>query len=146
MTNSAGLHILMDARVADSAVFTREHLTHLFLRITQALKMQPLDKIQVYEVPVNPDILDRVRATGVFEDEGGISTLLAITTSHLSLHAWPLQNFFSLDTFSCKDFDAELALKIVRESLGIISENTLIVKRRKPEALSSTRLVRYYEV
>jgi S-adenosylmethionine/arginine decarboxylase-like enzyme len=147
MNDSAGLHILMDARVADSSVFTREKLCQLFNQLTVALRMQPLGAVQVYEVPVDPRTLERVKETGVFEDEGGISTLLAITTSHLSLHAWPLQRYFALDTFSCKDFDAEAALAIIRDSIGVISENTLIVKRRKPsEDTTPTRVVRYFQV
>jgi S-adenosylmethionine/arginine decarboxylase-like enzyme len=132
MNESAGLHIVMDARVRDASVFTRDRLTSLFIKVVSALGMKPLDKVQVYEVPVDPVILARARQTGVFEDEGGISTIQVISTSHLSLHAWPLQKYFALDAFSCKDFDHELALSIIRETLGVHAENTLIIKRRKP--------------
>jgi len=146
MDDSAGLHILMDARVVDSSVFTKDKLGQLFNRLTTALGMQPLGDLQVYEVPVDPKILERVKATGIFEDEGGISTLLAITTSHLSLHAWPLQKYFALDSFSCKDFNAEEALTIIRDSIGVTSENTLIVKRRKPPLAQGARVVRYFQI
>jgi S-adenosylmethionine/arginine decarboxylase-like enzyme len=141
MSDSAGLHIIMDARVADASVFARERLVRLFVRIVEALDMKPLDAVQVYEVPVDPEILERVQRTGKFEDEGGISTIQVISTSHLSLHAWPLQKFFSLDAFSCKDFDAEKALAIVREALHVESESTLVVRRRKPSAGSSVQYV-----
>jgi len=145
MNDSAGLHILMDARVSDPSVFTKDRLSQLFSRLTTALNMQPLGDLQVYEVPVDAQTLERVKATGIFEDEGGISTLLAITTSHMTLHAWPLQKYFALDTFSCKDFDAEEALSIIRDSIGVCSENTLIVHRRKPSE-QGVRVVRYFQV
>jgi S-adenosylmethionine/arginine decarboxylase-like enzyme len=60
----------------------------------------------------------------------------------LSLHAWPLQNFFSLDAFSCKDFNADLALSIIRETLAVTSEDTAILKRRKPDPTKRERTVR----
>jgi S-adenosylmethionine decarboxylase len=129
---SAGLHIIMDAYVADPAVFTREKLESLFGRLVQALEMTPLDKAHVYEVPFDPEVLERVRRTGKFEDEGGISSFQVISTSHMSLHAWPLQSFMSLDAFSCKNFDADLALSIIRETLGVESENTTVISRKKP--------------
>lgn len=142
--DSAGLHLIMDARVEDSAVFTKEHLTRLFASIVEALGMQALGKIQVYEVPVDPAILARVKLTGNFEDEGGISTVQVISTSHLSLHAWPLQKYFALDAFSCKDFDADLAQRIIYESLGVRSANTLVVQRFKPEEGSAQIHVQRY--
>jgi S-adenosylmethionine decarboxylase len=95
----------------------------------------------VYEVPCDPEVLERVKKTGKFEDEGGITSIQVISTSHLSLHAWPLQNFFSLDAFSCKDFDAELALSIIRETLAVTEEETVILKRHKPVRGSRARHV-----
>jgi len=132
--DSAGLHITMDAFVNDSSVFTRKQLETLFAKLIKALEMKPLDKAMVYEVPCDPKVLERVKKTGKFEDEGGITSIQVISTSHLSLHAWPLQNFFSLDAFSCKDFNAELALSIIRETLGVRAEETFIIKRRKPSS------------
>jgi S-adenosylmethionine/arginine decarboxylase-like enzyme len=124
---------MMDARVADPSVFTQDRLEHLFERLITALEMKPLDKAMVYEVPVDPEVLERVKATGKFEDEGGITSIQVISTSHLSLHAWPLQSFFSLDSFSCKDFDAEVALDIIREEMGVIAESTHVIPRFKPD-------------
>jgi S-adenosylmethionine/arginine decarboxylase-like enzyme len=146
MSSSAGLHIVMDARVSDPSVFTREKLTQMFENVVKALDMKPLDDVQVYEVPVDPDVLERVKLTGQFEDEGGISTIQVISTSHLSLHAWPLQRYFALDAFSCKEYDAEKALSIVRKMLGVVSENTVVIKRRKPHEASQDRNVKLYEV
>lgn len=132
MNDSAGLHVIMDAYVADSTVFTRERLETLFAKIVQALDMKALDKAQVYEVPVDPAILERVKRTGKFEDEGGITSIQVISTSHLSLHAWPLQNKFSLDAFSCKNFDAGLAINIVREMMGVTTDHVHVVQRTFP--------------
>lgn len=129
---SAGLHLTVDGFVTDPATFTREKIEGLFAQIIAALDMKALDKPQVYEVPVDPEVLRRVQQTGKFEDEGGITAIVVISTSHLSIHCWPLQKFFSLDAFSCKDFNADLTFAIVRETLGVSKANVSILQRRKP--------------
>lgn len=129
---SAGLHILMDAYVNDPSVFTKDKLETLFAKLIAALDMKALDKAVFYEVEVDPEVLERVRTSGVFEDSGGITGFQVISTSHLSLHAWPLEGFFSLDAFSCKTFDSRLALSIIRETLGVLSDETKIIERFKP--------------
>lgn len=143
---SAGLHIIMDARVHDATTLESNKLVYLFRRLVEALEMKPLDKVLVYEVPVDEAILERVRRTGHFEDEGGVSTIQVISTSHLALHAWPLQKYFAFDGFSCKDFNAELALTLIRETLNLSCENTLVIRRKKPAEGANKRNVVYYEV
>lgn len=130
----AGLHILMDGYVVDSSVFTQEKIKHLFARLVSALEMKMLDVPRMYEVPVDPEILRRVKETGKFEDEGGITGFCIISTSHMSVHCWPLQNFFSLDAFSCKDFDSALALDIIRYELGVSTESTEVKVRFRPHS------------
>ena len=138
MSESAGLHIIMDAFVADPAVFTKEKLSELFAKLVTALDMKALDKSVFYEVPVDPEVLERVKRTGTFEDEGGITGFQVISTSHMSLHAWPLQHFFSLDTFSCKTFDADLAIRVIKETLGVTEASVKVVHRRKPSRRRSS--------
>ena len=132
MFNSAGLHLIMDAYVGDSTVFAKGQMELLFARLIRTLEMDPLDSPHFYEVPVDPAILERVRQTGCFEDEGGITGFQVISTSHLSMHAWPLQSFFSLDAFSCKDFNGELAASVIKESLGVTYDHTILLQRKKP--------------
>jgi S-adenosylmethionine/arginine decarboxylase-like enzyme len=138
MSNSAGLHLIMDAYVADASVFTREKLETLFAKLLQALEMRALDSAKFYEIDVDPEILERVKRTGQFEDEGGITGIQVISTSHMALHAWPLQNFFSLDAFSCKEFNEDLALAIVKESLGVVTDHTIVLRRKKPSGQRRT--------
>jgi S-adenosylmethionine/arginine decarboxylase-like enzyme len=142
---SAGLHIIMDARVVDCSVFNQEKIIHLFEQIVQALDMKPIDSPRVYEVPVDQAILERVKITGKFEDEGGISAIQVISTSHLSIHAWPLQKYFALDAFSCKDFDEHKALSIIRETMGVTTENTMVINRQKPKEDGTGHDVRRYK-
>lgn len=132
MGNSAGLHVIMDGYVQDSAVFTHKRINELFEKLTTELDMKMLAQPQVFEVDVDPQILERVKLTGKFEDEGGITAVAVISTSHMSIHCWPLQSFFSLDVFSCKDFDAPRALSIIRNMMDVKTANVKVVERFKP--------------
>jgi S-adenosylmethionine decarboxylase len=140
---SAGLHLTMDARVQDPSVFSRHRLEELFSKLLVALDMKPLGEPHTYEVPVDPDVLKRVQETGEFADSGGVTSIQVITTSHIALHAWPLENFFSADVFSCRDYDSALALSIIRETLGVCSENTNVISRHKPAIGSTDHSVSY---
>lgn len=50
--------------------------------------------------------LSKLQST-VFEDEGGISILALISTSHIALHTWPARRTFMFDLVSCRPFNAE---------------------------------------
>lgn len=131
-TASAGLHLTMDGYVRDADVFTKSGIEDLFAKVIAALDMKALGPAQVYEVPVDPEVLRRVELTGNFEDEGGITAVVVISTSHLSIHCWPLQKFFSLDAFSCKWYDVKLAKTIIQEHLGVETANVHVIERTKP--------------
>jgi len=131
---SAGVHVLMDAFVRDESVFNGTLLKSLFHELATALDMTILVGPDFIEVPVDPEVLRKAQETGVFADEGGITGMCVINKSHMSLHAWPLQKFFSLDVFSCADFDPEIALGIIRDRLGVSREDTHVINRKKPVA------------
>lgn len=132
MSNSAGLHVIMDVYVEDSSVFSATKLTEMFTKLVDVLDMKILKGPDFIEVPVDPEILKKSKETGIFADEGGITGTCIISTSHLSIHAWPLQNFASIDLFSCKNFDSNKAMSFVEEFLGCNAMSTHVVHRSKP--------------
>jgi len=126
MNKIAGLHLLVDGYVRDGNTLNPDTICNLFDRLVEALKMQYLQPPMALRVPLDPDKL----AGG--EDEGGWSVVCQITTSHISLHGWPLRGAFMMDIFSCKDFDAEAALALVKEGLGVVNWNVTRVDRVDP--------------
>jgi len=131
--SGAGVHVVVDGYVSDSSTFGEKSLRGLFDKMVTALEMKMLAEPHVYEVPVDPEVLRRVRETGNFEDEGGITAVAVISTSHMSIHCWPLQRFFSMDVFSCKDFDHRRAVSILRSHLGVSVDNVTVLSRNRPE-------------
>lgn len=48
--------------------------------------------------------------SGAVPDDWGVSGIVLIAESHISIHTFPDKGFVTLDIFSCKDFDVEQAV------------------------------------
>jgi len=53
-----------------------------------------------------------------FEDEGGVTGVAVLSTSHCAIHTWPQRNFFVLDVYSCRDFEPEAVRQLLGEYFG----------------------------
>ncbi len=104
-----------DAKLLGDAAQVGWFLEHLVTR----LGMQQLDKTHIYDVPVAIEKLGREP----FEDEGGVTGVVVLSTSHCSIHTWPARDkpFFVLDVYSCRDFDPGLVLTFLRDTFKTTS-------------------------
>lgn len=84
------------------------HLSSVVQRIAEATEMQIIN-ITISNIKEDLAKLGKP----VFEDEGGVSVLALISTSHISLHVWPHREAFMLDVVSCREFDAEALHQLV---------------------------------
>jgi S-adenosylmethionine decarboxylase len=132
MNKISGLHLLIDGYVRDGKVLNPDTICTLFDRLVETLGMQYLQPPTAIRVPLDPDKL----ACG--EDEGGWSVICQITTSHLSLHGWPLRGAFMMDVFSCRDFDPKAAQKLVHEHLDVTDWDVKVVRRNDPARKDGT--------
>ncbi len=48
---------------------------------------------------------------GAVEDDWGVSGVVLIAESHISIHSFPDKGFVTLDIFSCRDFDVDAAIE-----------------------------------
>lgn len=128
MKHDAGLHIILDGYVKDSNVFNSDALTDAFKKLAEALEMQIIMGPDFLEVELDPSKLQ----SDVFQDEGGITGMCVISTSHMSIHCWPIRKCFSMDVFSCKDFDGNKAKEIIWNLLGVEKGNVVAVSRYFP--------------
>ena len=53
-----------------------------------------------------------------FEDEGGVTGVCVLSTSHCAIHTWPLRPFFVMDIYSCRDFDPAVVEQHLAKYLG----------------------------
>ena len=59
----------------------------------------------------------------------GISGFVMIAESHISIHTFPDQDYVFMDVFSCKQFDAEKAIKYLVNAFEAAKHEKNILKR-----------------
>ncbi len=52
-----------------------------------------------------------------FGEEGGVSGVLVLAESHISIHTWPERNFAAIDIFMCGACDPYKAVQFLKEAL-----------------------------
>lgn len=97
-----GKHIKVLGRGSASRMGDAKTVETMLVDLIDVLGMRLLDKAHMYEVETE------ISKLGVepFEDEGGVTGVCVLSTSHCSIHTWPLRPFFVMDVYSCRDFDA----------------------------------------
>lgn len=85
--------------------------------IQKVARIAGMDMIKIVITPVD---IDPSKLTGDgFLDDGGVSVQGLITTSHITLHAWPQRSFFMFDLVSCKKFNRAGVMNTVCNSLEV---------------------------
>src|SRR5437763_9918179 len=69
------------------------------------------------------------RYHGVVPEDWGITGMVIIAESHISIHTFPEHNRFHMDVFSCKPFDSEAALRLIDRALGVTSRAADVIRR-----------------
>ncbi|VVB66464.1 S-adenosylmethionine decarboxylase proenzyme [Candidatus Gugararchaeum adminiculabundum] len=69
---------------------------------------------------------------GVKPEDWGISGVVLIAESHISIHTFPEKNYASVDIFSCKDFNVDDAVELIKSSLEVKKyEKNLLARGRE---------------
>ena len=63
----------------------------------------------------------------------GISGVVVIAESHLTIHAWPESGYAAVDVFTCGDLDPNGATQFLVEHLGATSVHRREIARGLPE-------------
>jgi S-adenosylmethionine/arginine decarboxylase-like enzyme len=131
MQDIQGTHLIVDGYVEDSSAFTEATIFSLFDQLVETFDMEYLTPPCSAAVPFDSAKLDESK------DEGGTSYWCQITTSHISLHAWPLRQAFMMDIFSCLLFDTDLAMEIINNHLCLTGWRLHILNRQDPKILDA---------
>lgn len=111
---------------------------HLIIegRDGDARKLQ--DLALVYDLLDNfPDEIGMTKITppivrryiGTKAEDWGISGFVMIAESHISVHTFPEKLEVSIDVFSCKEFDGERALDLMREAFDLGDVECVVLRR-----------------
>ena len=101
-----GLHVTIDASGCDKRKLASVTLVY------DILNKLP-DKIGMTKMtlPYVVKWLDKFA-----EGTEGVSGFVMIAESHISIHTFPDQDYVFMDIFSCREFDAEMAVKHLTEA------------------------------
>ena len=56
---------------------------------------------------------------GKTPEDWGVSGFVLIAESHISVHTFPDRGYVNIDIFSCKDFDADSSVDVVRRTFDL---------------------------
>jgi S-adenosylmethionine decarboxylase len=86
-----------------------------------------------------------LKYSGLKPEDWGLSGFVLIAESHISIHTFPEKKFVSVDIFSCKAFDAELAASYFKKAFDMTKVETNMLDRGTEfpkEINGAARLVR----
>ena len=66
---------------------------------------------------------------GEVKEDWGISGVVLIAESHIALHTFPEKEFFTLDIFSCKEFDVRSAVDFILDILEPVHFDEAVLSR-----------------
>lgn len=117
-----GMHLMLDAYGVPFDKLDDMKLVFKFL--TEVSKV-------IGMVPISTPFVVNADETSSGFDPGGISGFVMIQESHISLHTFSKRGFFSLDVYSCSNFEDEIEnlLDYVKKIYPYKEKELQIVKR-----------------
>ncbi|MDO8452019.1 MAG: S-adenosylmethionine decarboxylase [bacterium] len=102
MQGHFGEHLLIDGYDADSKALFNEDLVHTCLtELCDLLGVLQLGEPLVMSIP-----------DGTLKVPGGVTGIIVLAESHISIHTFPLRHFFSADIYSCKHDMDQIAVAV----------------------------------
>jgi S-adenosylmethionine decarboxylase len=119
-----GRHLIVDGYCHNIDLLNSEQgLATMLNELVDVVKMDLLLPAQMVKVELQPE---KVSSNS---DDGGVTGFAVLSTSHVSVHTWPLTKRFSLDLFSCHDYDPHLVIDFITDKLDIFSARVLNKQR-----------------
>lgn len=99
-----GQHLIMDAYGCNRAKLEEISFVYNFLdNFPEEIDMTKIMPPYVF------------RYQGKVPEDWGLSGVVLIAESHISIHTFPEKEYLSLDIFSCKAFDTEMAINYTKD-------------------------------
>jgi len=76
---------------------------------------------------------------GAVPDDWGVSGVVLIAESHISIHTFPDKEFVTLDIFSCREFDIDAAVKYFCDNFHPTSYDKQVLMRGREFPRSAGR-------
>lgn len=115
-----GPHLMLDLKQCDKESLSNYEL--IFNTLNDLPEKIGMTKItQPYVFPYS----------GLVPEDKGITGVVIIAESHISIHTFQEKDYCFVDIFSCKDFDVEFAAKYMISVFGAKKHDKFVVSRGK---------------
>jgi S-adenosylmethionine decarboxylase len=115
-----GPHITIDLKGCPKETLSNYKLHFNYLKnLPELISMTPIT--QPYVFPYS----------GLVPEDKGITGIVIIAESHISVHSFEEKGYCFIDIFSCKDMDVERAIQITLDTFKPTDSEINIVKRGK---------------
>jgi S-adenosylmethionine decarboxylase len=115
-----GPHITLDLKGCPKEILSDYNLHFNYLKsLPELINMTPIT--QPYVFPYS----------GLIPEDKGITGIVIIAESHISVHSFEDKGYCFIDIFSCKDFDVERAIQITKDLFKPADFEIHIVARGK---------------
>ena len=105
--NGFGPHLMIDLNECDSKKLDNLDLCFSFLDdLPDLIHMTKITQPHVF------------RYSGLVPEDKGITGMVIIAESHITIHTFPLKEYAFIDIFSCKPFDTDRALQHAIQLFG----------------------------
>ncbi len=120
-----GSHLMLDCFGASPKILAdKEFITNFLSNLPAKLGMKK----------IHPPVVIEYKG-GETWDRGGITGMVFIAESHISIHTFPHDGFYTADVYSCKPFDQtnavnefKTAFKHTREKIQCVKRDILLVR------------------
>lgn len=120
MQNTFGPHVTIDLKGCPKDILSDYNLHFNYLKmLPEIIEMTPITQPYVFLY------------SGLVPEDKGITGILIIAESHLSIHSFEEKGYSFVDIFSCKEFDVEKAIKITLDIFKPIDYEVNVVERGK---------------
>lgn len=77
----------------------------------------------IYVESVLKDCVEKIGATLLDShihkfNPTGVTGVLLLEESHISIHTWPEYNYAAIDIFTCRDIEADNAIEVLKKSFN----------------------------
>lgn len=127
-----GPHLTLDLKGCPKEILQDYNLHFDFLKkLPEMIGMTPIT--QPYVFPYE----------GLVPEDKGITGIVIIAESHLSIHSFEEKGYTFIDMFSCKDFDVDLAVSYILELFKPESCKKNLIERGMDFPRSENNIYKY---
>ena len=104
-------HIKILGKGNSSILLDKNIISDFLKEVASTLKLTSLGEPIIHNIPFNSEESKEDN----FMNEGGVTGILVLSTSHCAIHTWPLKQEFNIDIYSCKEFNKKVAVKFISD-------------------------------